>query len=152
MRRQSLHSKRGLSTVVVSGILIAAVAIMGSAVVSWSNSNMITKQQSLETTYSANVNKIKEYLTIENVWFGGTTPTNKFVNITFSNAGSIGLNVTEIQLATSASTTEFSYTNGGIFPSKTNSTQKLYNWQDDDSIDIIVTTSRGSIFRTEVTP
>ena len=152
MRRQSLHSKRGLSTVVVSGILIAAVAIMGSAVVSWSNSNMITKQQSLETTYSTNVNKIKEYLTIENAWFGGTTPANKFINITFSNAGSIGLNVTEIQLATSASTTEFPYTNGGIFPSKTYSTQKLYNWQDDDSIDIIVTTSRGSIFRTEVIP
>ena len=152
MRRQSRHSKRGLSTVVVSGILIAAVAIMGSAVVAWSNSNMITRQQSLETTYSTNVNKIKEYLTIENVWFGGTTSTNKFVNMTFSNAGSIGLNVTEIQLVTSTSTTEFSYTNGGIFPSKANSTQELYDWQDDVPMDIIVTTSRDSIFRTQVIP
>lgn len=152
MRRQSRHSKRGLSTVVVSGILIAAVAIMGSAVVAWSNSNMITKQQSLETTYSTNINKIKEYLTIENVWFGGTTPTNKFVNMTFNNAGSIGLNVTEVQLVTSTGTTEFSYTNGGIFPSKTNSTQRLYNWQDNVPTDIIITTSRGSIFRTQVAP
>jgi len=152
MRRQSRHSKRGLSTVVVSGMLIAAVAIMGSAVVSWSNSNMMTHQQSLETTYSTNVNKIKEYLTIENVWFGGTTPANKFVNITFNNAGSIGLNVTEVQLVTSTSTTEFSFTNGGIFPSKANSTQESYNWQDGVPIDLIVTTSRDSIFRTQVTP
>ncbi|HSD04160.1 MAG TPA: hypothetical protein VLB45_00205 [Nitrosopumilaceae archaeon] len=152
MRRQSRHSKRGLSTVVVSGILIAAVAIMGSAVVSWSNSNMMTRQQSLETTYVTNVNKIKEYLAIENIWFGGTTPANKFVNMTFSNAGSIGLNITETKLVTSTSTAEFSYTNGGIFPSKINSTQRTYNWQDDVPIDVIVTTARGSIFRTQVTP
>lgn len=152
MRRQSRYSKRGLSTVVVSGILIAAVAIMGSAVVSWSNSNMISRQQSLESTYSTNVNKIKEYLTIENIWFGGTTPANKFVNMTFSNAGSIGLNVTEIKLVTFTSTTEFTYTNGGMSPNKINSTQELYNWQDDVPIDVIVTTLRGSIFRTQVTP
>ena len=152
MRHQSRHSKRGLSTVVVSGILIAAVAIMGSAVVSWSNSNMITRQQSLETTYSTNVNKIKEYLTIENVWFGGTTSSNKFVNITLNNAGSIGLNVTEVKLVTDTSTTKFSYTNGGIFLGKLNSTQKLYNWQDDVPIDVIVTTSRDMIFRTTVVP
>lgn len=152
MRRKSRHSRRALSTVVVSGILIAAVAIMGSAVVSWSNSNLITRQQSLESTYSTNVNKIKEYLTIENVWFGGTTPSNKFVNITLNNAGSIGLNVTEIKLVTDTSATEFSYTNSGIFPSKSNSTQKLYNWQDGVTTDILVTTSRGSIFRTQVNP
>jgi hypothetical protein len=152
MRRQSRHSKRGLSTVVVSGILIAAVAIMGSAVVSWSNSNMMTHQQSLETTYSTNINRIKEYLTIENVWFGGTTPSDKFINMTFNNAGSIGLNITSIKLVTTTSSTESLYTNGGIFPSKTNSIKKSYNWQDDVPIDLIVTTSRGSIFRTQVTP
>ena len=152
MGRQSRYSKRGLSTVVVSGILIAAVAVMGSAVVSWSNSNMMTRQQSLESTYSTNINKIKEYVAIENVWFGGTTPANKFINVTFSNAGSIGLNITEMKLVTLTGTTKFAYVNGGIFPSKINSTQQLYDWQDDIPTDIIVTTLRGSIFRAQVTP
>ncbi|MGI0011466.1 MAG: hypothetical protein ACREAE_08710 [Nitrosopumilaceae archaeon] len=151
MRRQSLHSKRGLSTVVVSGILIAAVAIMGSAVVSWSNSNMITRQQSLESTHSTNINKISEYLTIENVWFGGAG-ASKFVNVTINNAGSIGLNVTELKLTTTTSTTKISLNDGEILPQKTYSAQKLYSWQDNVPTEITLTTSRGMIFRTEVLP
>jgi len=91
------HStRRALATVVSTGILLSAVAVMGSMMVAWSNSIFANEQEEINTIYSEGVNKLNEFLVIEHIWFG--TNPNKFINLTASNVGNVGLNVTKITL------------------------------------------------------
>ncbi len=94
------HTKRrALATVVSTGILLSAVAIMGSMLTAWSNSIFVNEQNELNAVYAEGVNKLNEFLVIEHVWFGNeTNPQNKFINLTMSNVGNVGLNVTKITL------------------------------------------------------
>ena len=148
------HTRLGLSTVVTGAILLTAVAIMGTGLVSWANTNLRSHQQSLESTYSTNVNKLSENLIIENVWFGSTP--SKFVNITMNNVGSVGLNVTKIQFinpSNNAKLAEFtSFKDQRIFQQRSNSTAVYYSWTSNTPINIIITTARGSIYQTQVMP
>jgi hypothetical protein len=157
MRR--FTSRRGLSTVVTSALMLTAVAILGSAVVSWSNENLKTFETSLSTLYSTNTNKINEFVTIENIAFcqncnGGQLPQQPpgqplqqhAVNITLANSGTIGLNVTQIKINTFI----YKITNGGLLPNKSNLWELNYNWQSQIPITISVTTNRVSIFTTQV--
>ena len=144
------NCRRGLATVVTGAILLSAVATLGSGLVSWTNSNLFTHQQALESSYSASINKINEFLIIENVWFGENP--QKFVNITMTNVGNVGLNVTEIELTSSAGSVEYQFNNGEILPEKSYSPPISYNWVDNELVDITVTTSRGSIYKTQALP
>ena len=143
-------TRRGIATIITSAILLTAVAVMGSGVVAWSNSNLFGHERALDTTYSTNVNKINEYLTVENVWFG-TSPT-KFVNITMNNPSSIGLNVTQIQIKTSTDTFNQQFTNQPVFPKNSTSIQFSYPYTSNVPISIYITTARGSIFTTQALP
>ena len=140
-------SRRGLSSVITSAILLTATAIMGSGLVTWSNTSLSSYQTSLSNTFSSNVNKLNEDLAIENVWFGSNP---KFLNVTTTNTGTIGVNVTQITLKTSTSTTDIQYTHSGIMPKHQNSTKITYSWQSGTPIQITITTSRGSTFTTQV--
>ena len=145
-------SRRGLSTVVTGVIMLSAVAVLGTAVVAWSNSNLFTSQQILNTQLSTNVNKIKESIVIENIWFKTGTP--KYINITLNNVGTIGLNVTSIKLdnktdGTIESTTQ---TNDAVLPGKTKSYQIQFAWQPSIPVKIFITTARDNIFTTEESP
>ncbi|MEX0911197.1 MAG: hypothetical protein WDZ43_03600, partial [Nitrosopumilaceae archaeon] len=71
MMKQCNQCRRGLAGVVTGAILLSAVGILGSGLVSWTNSNLSTHQQVLDSSYSKATNKINEFLIIENVWFGG---------------------------------------------------------------------------------
>ena len=51
-------TKRGLSIVVTSVILISAVAIMGTSVTLWSNSIFSQKQASIEESFATSLNKL----------------------------------------------------------------------------------------------
>ena len=151
VRRHNKFSRRGLTTVVTSAIMLTAVAIMGSGVVSWANSSLFGHERALESSYSTNVNKINEYLTVENVWFGGTAP-NQFVNITMNNPSTIGLNVTQIQLKTSTTSTNHQFTNQPVLPKSSTSIQFSYAYANKVPINIYITTARGSIFTTQALP
>ena len=151
MRQRSKFSRRGLATVVTGAIMLTAVAVMGSGLVSWANSNLFGHERALETSYSTNVNKINEYLTVENVWFGGTTP-NHFVNITMNNPSTIGFNVTQIQLKTSTTNINQQFTSQPVLPKHSISVQFQYAYTSKVPIDIYITTSRGSIFTTQALP
>jgi len=144
-------SRRGIATVVTSAILLTTVAIMGSGVVAWSNNNLFGHERTLESTYSTNVNKINEYLTVENVWFGGSG-SNQFVNITMNNPSTIGLNVTQIQLQTSNTNFNQHFTNQPVFPKNSISVQFSYSYSSKVPINIYITTARGSIFTTQALP
>ena len=145
-------SKRGLSTVVTSAILLTAVAVMGIMIVTWSNANLARQQQDLDSSFSDNLNRINEELLLGNIWFG-ITPSNN-INITMSNVGTVGLNVTEIEIkdySTGSTIDSFPYSNAGILPRGEFSVNETFAWDADASYDVLITTERGSIFRTQVT-
>jgi len=141
-------TRRALATVVSTGMLLAAVAVLGSVLVTWSNSTFAAEQHEISTVYSDGVNKLNEYLVIENVWFGNNP--SKFVNVTASNVGSVGLNVTRITLDNSIDKTDLLVTDGGIVSSDEFSTEITYNWTTTDPIKVTVITEKGSIYQTYV--
>jgi len=142
-------TKRGLSTVVTSAILLAAVSIMGIMIVAWANTNLTTHQLALETTLSNTYNKINERILIEHVWFGNTGPS---INITMNNIGTVGLNVTTIKITniTSSQWYSFPYTDKGIITGDTLSINQTFGWITNIPYEILITTDRDSQFRTEV--
>jgi len=142
-------TKRGLSTIVTSAILLSAVAIMGVMVVGWANSNLITHQVKLEETFSDTYNKLNEKMLIEHVWFGNTGPS---INITMNNIGTIGYNVTTIKITniTSSQWYSYPYTDSGIITGDTLSINQTFGWITNTPYEILITTGRDSQFRTEV--
>ena len=139
-------TRRALATVVSTGILLSAVAVMGSMMTAWSNSTFSNEQHEMNAAYSEGANKLNEFLVIENVWFGNN-PT-KFVNVTASNVGTIGLNITKITLDNSIDKTNLLITDGGIVSNDYFSSEINYNWTTTDPIRITVTTEKGSIYQT----
>jgi len=143
------HTKRrALATVVSTGILLSAVAIMGSMLTAWSNSIFATEQNELNAVYAEGVNKLNEFLVIEHVWFGNNP--SKFINLTVTNVGNVGLNVTKITLDNSIDKTNLLITNGGIVRTDDFSTEIPYNWTTTDPIQVTITTEKGSIYQTYV--
>ena len=144
-------SRRGLSTVVTGVIMLSAVAVMGAAVVAWSNSNLFTNQQILTSTLTTNVNKIKESIVIEKVWFKSTAP--RFVNVTLANIGTIGLNVTQISLGNHTNIHQTTtYTDGAVVAGKTFSRVINYDWKNNSTVKVTITTARDNIVSTEASP
>jgi len=148
MRRRHEYSRRGIATIVTSAIMLVAVALMGSGVVLWGNSNIFSNERALASSYTTNINKISESLVIEKVWFG--TNPQKFVNLTLNNQGSIGLNVTQIQLSNSSKTIQYHFGNQIILPQKSGSIQVSYGYSHNVLTNIQITTIRGSTFTTQV--
>lgn len=145
----STKRKRGLSTVVTSAILLSAVAIMGVMLIGWANTNLYTKQANLEDSIDGKMNKLNEELLVENIWFG-TNPN--VVNVTLNNVGSIGLNVTRIEIKNSTSVLYFTITDGGMTPSNDYSLQETFNWNAGEITDFTIFTDRGNQFtKQEVT-
>jgi hypothetical protein len=143
------HTKRrALATVVSTGILLSAVAIMGSMLTAWSNSIFANEQHELNTVYAEGVNKLNEFLVIEHVWFGNNP--GKFINLTMSNVGNNGLNVTKITLDNSIDKTNLLITNGGMVPEDDFSTEITYNWTTTEPIQVSITTEKGTIYQTYV--
>ena len=140
--------RRALATVVSTGILLSAVAVMGSMLTAWSSSIFATEQHNLNTIHSDGLNKINEFLVIEHVWFGEGPP--KFINMTINNVGNVGLNVTKITLDNSVNKRELMVPNGGIANGDDFSTKIFYNWTPTEPIRISVTTEKGSLYQTHV--
>lgn len=144
------NNRRALSTVITTAIMLSAVAMMGSFLVLWSNSTFSSHKMVMESAYSSKLNKLNEFLVIENVWFGQSPA--KFANITMNNAGSVWLNVTKIQLVSSGNGQAFFFNNVAIAPNTSNSTEITYDWTDNVPISVIVTTARDSIYRIQAIP
>ncbi len=110
---RKVSSKRALATVVSTAIIMSSVAIMGTMLVGWSNANLLTKQNELETSFNTKMNKLNESILVESSWFG-TNPN--VVNFTLSYSGSIGLNVTEMHIKNSSAVMFLYFTDGGMTP------------------------------------
>jgi hypothetical protein len=152
IRQHRLIKRRALASVVTSAIILSAVSIMGVMMLAWSNTSLATQKQEIEEVFSTQTNKINEDLIFENIWFSTTCPGN-CINVTMSNVGTLGLNVTEIKLIDGTTLAElqiFSYTDAGIVPSGTFSTNATYSWVSGEDYDITVLTERGNQFTTQV--
>jgi len=144
-------NRRALATVVSTGILLSAVAIMGSMLTAWSNSIFANEQHEMNTVYAEGVNKLNENLIIEHVWFGNeTNPENKFLNITISNVGNVGLKVTKITLDDKIKRADLLINDGGIIRDSDFSTVVNYNWTTTEPIQVTLTTEKGKIYQTFV--
>jgi hypothetical protein len=121
---------------------------MGSMLVAWSNSIFAAEQNEINAAYSEGVNKLNEFLVIEHVWFGNNP--SKFINVTLSNVGNIGLNVTKITLDNSVDKTDLLITDGGMARNDDFSTEITYNWTTTDPIQITITTEKGVLYQTYV--
>lgn len=170
-------SRRGISTVVTSAMLLTAVAVIGTTVVGWSNSKLIVFETSFANTTASYTNQINENLAIENVAFcnncGGLGSKN-VINITLTNTGTIPVKITQIQIN---STTIKSYYYSLSSPWSSSScpppsglptclpvaimpkqsytvsvTLLSTTWGSKKPDTITVTTSRGSIFTTQGAP
>ena len=142
---RKVSSKRALATVVSTAIIMSSVAIMGTMLVGWSNANLLTKQNELETSFNSKMNKLNESILVESSWFG-TSPN--VVNVTLSNSGSIGLNVTEMHIKNSTAVMFLYFTNGGMTPTAngTFSFEEPFNWNPGELTDFTIFTERGNIF------
>lgn len=96
MRRRNgrPQRRRGFSQIITSVMLITAVALMGSFLVSWSTSTFSTQQNNISTEVNSRVNKINESFIIEDVWF--YIDGSKYANVTIRNTGEVTMNVTHI--------------------------------------------------------
>jgi archaellum component FlaF (FlaF/FlaG flagellin family) len=151
-KKYRLKNRHALANVVTSAIILSAVSIMGVMMLQWSNSSLTTQKQAIEETFSTQTNKINEDLIFDNVWFSSTCP-GKCINVTMSNVGTLGLNVTQIDLingTTLANLKYFYYTNGGIVTSGSLSKNATYSWRSGGDYDITVHTERGNQFTTSV--
>lgn len=145
-------TKRGLSTVITAVILLSATAIMGATVVSFMSSNITENSASLENTFSEKLNLLKESVFIEHYWIGGPPAyLSKFVNITVTNIGEVGVSITDMEFVDSsdgATLASFSVI-GELKPKETVSFEQSYNWLSETAFDIIVTTARENSFKVE---
>lgn len=140
--------RRALSAVVTGAILLSAVSVMGITIVAWANSNLQTHQTELDQIFADNHNRINERITVEHIWFGNTGPS---INITMSNTGTLGLNVTEIKVQNTDSGQLFTFlkTDAGIIKGGSMSFNETVTWVSDNPYEISITTDRGNIFKAE---
>lgn len=137
--------RRALSTVVTTAMMLSAMSVTGLMTVGWANTSLATKQFEMQTSLNTQMNKLHEEIVLENIWFG-TSPN--IANITLGNAGSIGLNITSIEIINSTSTLYFTITNGGIesVVGDDYSFQTPFNWDAGETTTFQIITERGNIF------
>jgi hypothetical protein len=153
---RSVSYRRGLATVVTTGILLAATSILGATMLAWSQSELSVHQLEIEEVFNTQMNKINENMLIQNIWFAlpAGVMSDNHLNVTFTNIGILGLNVTSIKITnvTAGNTTSFDYdfTDIGMVKSATFSKNVTYAWQSNDELDVLIITNRGNQFTTQV--
>jgi len=152
-------SRRGISGAIVSSILLAGTTILGIGLVAWSYSSVTTTEYGLSSSASSKSNVLSEYLSIEKVWFRHHFPYGSaslpYINITLTNVGKIGVNVTQIKFnntGISPITYAVPKALGTILPGNFTRVQPQISWHNGSSTNMSVITQRGSIFTTLVQP
>ncbi len=151
-----IQLRRGIANVVTSAIILSAVSIMGVMMLAWSNTSMLEQKMEIEEVFSTQMNRINEDLLFENIWFAipAGVMSDNHLNVTLTNIGILGLNVTEIHVTnvTANNNTKLIYyhTDAGILKSGSFSTNTTFPWITGDELDILVLTDRGNQFITQV--
>ena len=150
MHRSRIGTQRALSEIPSAAMLMFAVAVMGIFLLSWSNQTLNLSAMELTDSYDNKINRLSEEILIDHVWFG-TGSSNKFVNVTLTNIGTIGITLTEIELVNSTNTHTIT-TSQNLLPRDTYSIEEVYGWTSADAVDVTVITARENHFKTQVAP
>ncbi len=150
MHRSRIGTQRALSEIPSAAMLMFAVAVMGIFLLSWSNQTLNLSAMELTDSYDNKINRLSEEILIDHVWFG-TGSSNKFVNVTLTNIGTIGITLTEIELVNSTDTHTIT-TSQNLLPRDTYSIEEVYGWTSADAVDVTVITARENHFKTQVAP
>lgn len=157
-----LKDRRGLSAIVTSAIMLTAVAVIGSSLVGWSNSNLKTFEIGLVNTSANMTNQINENLSIENIAFcvNNCGQLKSVINVTLTNTGTIPVRITQIQVNNTAIK---SYYGTASLPASISPKQSYLvsailtsplksSWASKIPDTITVKTARNSIFTTQAAP
>jgi len=153
---RSVSYRRGLATIVTTGILLAATSVLGTSMLIWSQSELAVNQQEITDVFDTQMNKLNENLLIENIWFAipAGEMSDNHLNVTLTNIGILGLNVTTIQVtnvtAGNTASFDYDYTDMGMIKSASKSKNVTYAWQSGDELDVLIFTDRGNQFITQV--
>jgi len=139
-----VKKRKGLATVVSTAILLTSVSIMGVMLVGWSNASLLNQQTEIEDSFNQKINKLNEDVLIENIWFGSSSIET--FNVTLSNIGTIGLNITSIKIENSTDVLLLSITDGGVLSNEVYSFNSTYFWDAGETVDFTITTNRGNIY------
>jgi len=150
MHRSRIGTQRALSDLPSAAVLMFAVAVLGIFLVTWSNQTLSLGAIELTDTFDNTMNRLSEEIIIENVWFG-TGSSSKFVNFTFTNIGTVGATLTEIELVNSTNTHIITITQN-VFPDQIYSIEEDYGWTSGTLVDVTVTTARANVIKTQVAP
>ncbi len=150
MHRSRIGTTRALSEIPSAAMLLFAVAVMGIFLLSWSTQTLNLSAMELTDSYDNKINRLSEEILIDQVWFG-TGSSNKFVNVTLTNIGTIGITLSEIELVNSTATHTIT-TNQNLLPRDTYSIEEVYVWTSGVAVDVTVITARENHFKTQVAP
>ena len=78
-------------------MLVAAVSIVGAALVMWSNTSFAMQQASIAEQTTGRINLINESFIIEDVWFFSNA-TGTYANVTILNTGDLAIRVSNIYI------------------------------------------------------
>jgi len=151
MHRSRIGTQRALSDLPSAAILMFAVALLGIFLLTWSNQTMSLGAMKLTDTFDGSINRLSEEVIIEHIWFGTDTSSTKFVNVTLSNVGTVGITLTEIEFVNSTDTHTITMSQD-VFPDKTYSIVEEYVWTSGTATDVTITTARENAIKTQVSP
>jgi len=149
--KYKLTSRRGLTTVITSAIMMSAVVILGSSGVVWSQTSLNAQQVEMTNSVDGYINKLNESMMYEYVYCSDD-PCGTII-VVLTNVGDIGLDVTKISISDKISGFNKIHpvSNGSIMPD--NSIVVSINdpsFLSYSVLDVMVETSRGNIIQTQI--
>ncbi len=151
MHRSRIGTQRALSDLPSAAMLMFAVAVLGIFLLTWSNQTMSLGAMELTDTFDGSINRLSEEVIIEHIWFGIDAGSTKFVNVTLSNVGTVGITLTEIEFVNSTKTHIITMSQD-VFPDRTYSIVEEYVWTSGTATDVTITTARENAIKTQVSP
>jgi hypothetical protein len=82
--------------------MVAAVSVMGAALMSWSSSSFAAQQRAISNQTDSRINLIKENFVVEDVWFYQNSTGAHFANVTIRNTGDIALVISKVYINNTA--------------------------------------------------
>jgi hypothetical protein len=123
-------------------MLVAAVSIMGAALLSWSSISFASQQRQISNQTDSRINLIEESFIVEDVWFytDPNPPNDKYADVTVRNTGDLAITISKVYMD---NVEEWSGSQNVLI----GGTAKIsvpYDWVADDSQSIWVKTERGA--------
>jgi hypothetical protein len=121
-------------------MMVAAVAIMGSFLLTLSNSNFAIQRGQISNATDTKVNQIRESFVIEDVWFNTIANGTKYANVTLRNTGDVAVRISHIYI----NNTQVWNTGQIVAADSVVEIRVKSNWGSNDAQSIWVKSQRGT--------